>query len=401
MNKKFPISLIISVCIINVIIYFLCVNVSQASELKIAGFAFAGDYGELTQRYPYLSDILDRKVANNPFFVSLRDKCKYINNSEFEITPASTSVDLKTSDQALISVLLITNETVLTENFGPYFRTFLNIRAEALIFDYKKKAVVRSYPISIILYDAQEGSPPDKLKIKNLIAGMLADTSENGLVGQYVTKISQAHLLKSGERTLQVGKVIISPEALTVFPKDLKANKLISESIIADEFASAISTKTGAPILPRKVGQAIGQVMSVTIANSDDVIKDIKIGDGDYLFEINLNKFIKIERKRTDTEVAMLYGALISLKFYEPISNSVYFDSNLKNGENSIGLLTKEQESNGDFQRYMQTLDSLFSKFAITIHNGKLDWLKASSSSGDIENQLKNTRLKILTSTSQ
>lgn len=59
-------------------------------------------------------------------------------------------------DQALISVLLLSGETVSVERIAGLYKIYLNVRGNALIFDYKTKTLVRSYPISAALFDASD-----------------------------------------------------------------------------------------------------------------------------------------------------------------------------------------------------------------------------------------------------
>jgi hypothetical protein len=151
-----------------------------SAQVTVAGFAFAE-----TSRVPQsashtptsYSSAEAPKNASGTFSQLVVDKAKGVMNSELEYLPG-TMVNLKNSDRALMAVLVMTGETVAIDDFGSYHKMFVNLRGDALIFDYKSQTIVRSCPVSVVLFDASPARPSeDKITgfVSDLIAGKTAE----------------------------------------------------------------------------------------------------------------------------------------------------------------------------------------------------------------------------------
>ena len=357
-----------------------------ATEVTQAGFAFSGDYKTAAQRFPYTFELFKRiKAEKNTlrtFSFLINERSKGLKNPEIEFRSPASLVNLKNSDRALMTVLVLTGETVATENYGTYYKTFVNLRGDAMIFDYKNQTVVRSYPLSVVLFDATSEKPTAK-RISGFVDNLIRREDGRGLVTQYIRRLESARLPKEGTRTIQVKQGTVAPEALAFLPSSLQKHPQAVRAMLTEGFASILSAKLGVPLLPSSVGHA-GGVMSMRLENGDDY--KLKVGEGDYLFDIGLNKFAKIQTSKSSIGSAYVYGAYVTVRFYEPVLNTEYIGTDLKNGE--VAVVPAGQINSDDFAGYQDALRGLVLKFTDAFKHPDSDWLGKAASAKDIENQM-------------
>jgi len=373
-----------------IVALFLClVSHVHAVEVTIAGFAFAGDFKSAAERFPYTYKLF-RDAKGQPkksFSYLINDRMKLAANSLLEFRSAENTVNLKSGDQALMAVLVLTGETVATENFGTYHKTFVNLRGDALIFDYKGQTIVRSYPVSVVLFDATPEKPTE-VRISGFVEDLIRREDGRGLVTQFVRRMSDATLPKEGTKTVQVRKGEVLPEALALMPEALRKNKTAVDAMIADSFASVLSAKVGISMLPSSIGHAVGGVMSMRLENGDDY--KLKVGEGDYLFDVTLNKFAKIKASESNVGTAYVYGAYTTIRFYEPALNTAYLESDIKNGETAV--VPAGQISSDDFAAYQDAIRGLYLKLSDAFVEPGSKWIATAASAKNIESQLNSTR---------
>lgn len=302
-----------------------------------------------------------------------------------EFSSLDAMVNLK-NDQALMSVLVLTGETVSTEGFGTYYKTFVNLRGDVLLFDYKSKNVVRSYPVSVVIFDATNAAP-SREEITGFVKNLMLREDGNGLITQFTRRMATATLPSPGTRNVQIKHSEITPEALAFMPEVLRRDPKMVEGMLADAFASILAAKVGVSLLPTSIGHALG-TMSLRLENGDDVV--LKIGEGDYLFDIKLNKFAKIKSGENNLGTSYVFGAYASIYFYEPTQNTQFIRTDLKNGE--VKVFPAGQLSGEDFPSYEAAIRGLYLKFADALQGGDLKWINTAASAKDINQQIEITR---------
>ncbi|MDR2838806.1 MAG: hypothetical protein LBV49_09650, partial [Azonexus sp.] len=267
----------------------LLISPCRADEVTVAGFAFAGDLKSAEHRFPYTFKLFKDVAAakGNNFSYLINERIKAAKNERFDLKSAENMVNLKKSDRALLSTLVLTDEVVSSENYGSYYKTFVNLRGTALIFDYKNQIVVSSYPVSVVLFDATP-EKPDHIRIAGFVADLIRREDGRGLITQYVRRMETASIPENGTKTLQIQQGAVTPEALALMPEALRSNPATVQSMLADSFGAVLSAKLGLSMLPASIGHATGGVMSMRLENGDDY--KLKVGEGDYLFSLKLNK---------------------------------------------------------------------------------------------------------------
>lgn len=366
---------------------FLFIPVN-ASEVTIAGFAFSGDYKTVAERFPYTwrlyRKIQANKDARQSFSYLINGRLKGVQTENIVLQSGEKLVNLENHDRALMTVLVLTGETVATERYGTYYKTFVSLRGDALIFDYKSRTVVRSYPVSVALFDATF-EKPDRKRIVGFVDHLIRREDGRGLVTQYARRLQTAKLPSEGTRTVQVRDATVDAEALKHFPPALQKNPAAVKAILAEGFASIISAKLNVPMMPGSIGHKDG-VMSLRLENGDDY--QLKVREGDYLFDIRLNRLVKKQVSQNNVGSSYVYGAFMNVHFYEPSLNTNYVHTDLKNGEIAV-VPTGQISSDEDFAAFQDAIRGLILKFADAFKNPDSEWLAKAASANDVENQMK------------
>ena len=358
----------------------------HAAEATLAGFAFAGDFKTAPQRFPHSYRIFERHQAEkNSLSAKVLQRSGGIKPAGFELTPAGTLVNLKQGDQALMVVLVLTDEIVSSENHGSYHKTFVNLRGNLLIFDYKAQTVVRTYPLSTVLFDATPNAP-SPARIGQFVEDLLVGEGSQSMLSLFARRLASAELPKDGTKTLQVKRAEVAPKALEMMPEPFRQTPAMANAMVADAFASILSAKTGAPLLPNGVG-AVDGVMMMRLENGDDF--KLKVGEGDYLFDIRINGFVKKKLEENNVGISYVYGVYSNLRFYEPSLGTDFINSDLKNGESVV--VPVSQVASDDFPGYKDAINGLYLKLsAFFAEHGAPDrkWIGTAASAKDITSQL-------------
>lgn len=362
---------------------------SCAAEVTVSGFAFAGDFATAPQRFPHTYKLFERQKASghaaDTFSYQVIDQARNVKNAYYEFSPGGP-VSLK-NDRALMAVLMLTGETVAIENYGAYHKSFINLRGDTLIFDYKSQTIVRSCPVNVVLFDATAQRPTDE-RIENFINDLVRRNDAKGLIAQAVRCLGKATPPVEGAQTVQVRKGMVAPEALALFPEPLRNHPEAASAMLAGSLGSILSTRLGLSMLPDSIGHAVGGVMSMRLENGDDI--RLKLAEGDYVFDVRLNKFAKIQTAQTNVSAAYVYGAYMTLQLTEPMLATSYIDTDLKNGE--VAVVPAGQIDSDDFAAYQDAIQGLFVKFSDSLQQPGSKWLATAASVKTIESQMSSAR---------
>jgi hypothetical protein len=276
---------------------------------------------------------------------------------------------------------------VSEETFGSVHKLFIQVRAQALIFDFKSKKVRRTYPLSFAYLDVMNHSPND-IEIDDRIAKAYEGAQgKPGILGRYADALSAATLPYSGELFLQITKVSIAPDAQPAIPPEMSAIPGTAESWLADNFAEALDSKAGIPLFPYTKGYAIGNVMAIRLADSDF---NLQIPAPDWEISIELTGAKKVKYAENAVGTSYVYGSYATIRISEQGGTRAVLDAQFKNGE--VKAVPVTQSYVDDLPAYSDSIRGLFDKLAEVLGGQDLPWLKTAAVTPDIGKEVIATR---------
>lgn len=351
---------------------------ATASDVAFAGFAFAGDMQSSAARFP-ISKRLEASLQSE-----LRQKVAAVKPEHFSLVARID--DLQGRDQAVAVAMVVTSESVSTERFGNVYKVLVQLRAQAMFFDFKSKTVVRAYPISFAYIDALS-APPTQEQITERISTVYRGAGgKPGLIQRFVDTLARATIPAQVPRFVQVTNVSVGDEAREQFPAHLRG--AAGDTWIADALGEAISSKLGIPILPYAKGYAIGNVMSMTIG--DSTVYNLTLPKPDYEFSADIVKLKKVLYSEQAAGKSFIYGTLAKIQLIEPLSDTAYLRSNFKNGE--VKVVPATQQTTDDFPAFEDSMRGLFAKLSRAVGGEEQVWLKSAADAKDIDQQITKTR---------
>ncbi|HEY4074741.1 MAG TPA: hypothetical protein VGM52_16715 [Herbaspirillum sp.] len=356
---------------------------AYSADIAFAGFAYSGDYQSSSQRFPY-SKKFETSLGAAGINGLLRKALPGVQPVNYKLT--SRIEELAGRDQAVAVALVVTNETVTTEQIGAVYKLFVHVRGQAMFFDFKSKTVLRAYPFSFAYLDALPDAPSESQKVSAISKVYLGTGGKAGVLDRFYAALTQATIPDNVSRFVQVSNVIIEDEARTEFPAQYGNG--VAETWVADTFAEAIAGKMGIPMLPYSKGYAIGNVMSLTVA--DGTVFNLKLPEPDYAFTIDISKLRKVVFEEKAAGKSLIYGTYASIKLEEPLSAHTYMKESFKNGE--VKVVPASQVNTEDFPAFQDSMRGLFTKLSSAVAGESSPWLKAASSGNDIDKQIASTR---------
>jgi hypothetical protein len=360
----------------------------HAATVTLAGFAYSGDSKTISTRFPYTKRLeITQATAGSPLNKQIAQMMAKNKPANFEINQ-STLAELKGQDQAVVVALIITGETVSTERFGNIAKLLTQVRAQAMFFDFKSMTVLRAYPFSFSHLDVIDHFPTQAELNDRFQSVYYGAQGKAGIFARFAEAVNLATLPTSVPRFVQVSQVNIGDEAREVLSKQVKGAANEAETFVADVFAESLSSKTGIPMLPFAKGYAIGNAMSMRIADGD--VYMLKLPEPDYTITLSVPRFRKIKSAEVAAGASYIYGAYSHVIIQEPTSGRLYLDADFKNGE--VKLVPASQDTTDDFPAYYDAMKGLYVKLATNLAGTKTDWLSSATAAPDISQQITSTK---------
>lgn len=359
----------------------------QPIDVALAGMAFSGDAASLKTRFPY----------SLGYQASLKAAGRFPAKMLFEaVGPTSTDKlrfvprldELKGRDQAVAVALVVGSETISVEKLAGLNKLFVLIRAQALFFDFKSMSVLRAYPISFAQIDVFDRTPT-AAEVAERVRGVYEGAGgKPGIFTRFGYALAKASLPAQTSRTLGVSKIVIKPESTSSIPDYLTSSPTVAETWAADLVGEALSTRALVPIVPYAKGYAVGNVMSVSIADGD--VYNLKLPKPDYEISVEFTRLVKKKFGESAAGASYIYGLVSTMRIEEPVSGKVYLNAELKNGETK--LVPATQTYVDDFPAYYDAINGLFVKLSETVAGGDTKWIKSAAVAPDIDKQIADTR---------
>jgi hypothetical protein len=361
---------------------------AQEREVALAGVAYAGDAQTILQRFPY-SNRYEQGLrdAGDTSFKRVLAAVQQVPASSLRYTTQQLD-ELKGRDQALVVTLLLNAETVSVERFGDVRKLFILIRGQALFFDFKSMAVVRAYPLSFAYIDNFRREPSEDEILARVKAVYEGVSGKPGLFARFANTLAAATVPTQTPRFLRVTKVSMPAEMVASLPESLKATDGVYKTWAADMVGEALSTRVGVPIVPFIEGMAINNVMAMRISGGD--VYTLALPAPDYAISVDFKGLKKVKYSESGAGASFVYGAFADIRIEEPLSNTVYLNTALKNAE--VKVVPATQTYVDDFPAFADSLNGMFMKLGDAIAGKGNTWVKAAAGAQDIEAQILKTK---------
>jgi hypothetical protein len=284
--------------------------------------------------------------------------------------------------ELLMTALMITGETISDEQFGFVHKLFIQVRAQALIYDLKGMKVRRTYPISFAFLDALDHTASENEIVERVAKAYEGAQGKKGILARYADALASSSLPYPGELFLQITAVSIAPEAAhAILPDEVTPGA--AQSWLADHFGEALNSKAGVALFPYTLGYAIGNVMMMRLANKDS---DLQIPPPDYEISIALTGIKKVRYAENAVGASYVYGSYATIKIFEKGGTPVLLDARFKNGE--VKEVPASQTYVDDFPAFVDSIRGLFDKVAEVFDGQDLPWLKTGAVTPNLGRQI-------------
>jgi hypothetical protein len=358
---------------------------SAATTVAYAGFAYAGDKDNIAARFKYSqryeAHLKDQGTDVN---VKLRQAVQGT-HYPFDLNIAD-SAEIK-GDETLVTALTVTGETISTETFGSVHKLLVQIRAQAMIFDFQSKMLLRAYPLSFAYLDALDHVPSDAEIDERIAKAYEGAQGKDGIFGRYREALVHASLPRNDGLFLQITNVTIDSDAMPGIPEALSSERGAAETWVADHFDEALNSFAGVPVVPYSVGYALGNVMPVRLANSDF---NIKFPEPNVEVSVELTGVKRVQYARNNVGTSYIYGTFATIKIATQGSVHPTLSASFKNGE--VKEVPVTQGYVDDLPAYNDSIRGLFNKLSDELGGKDTPWLKSATTAPDIAAQLAASR---------
>lgn len=373
--------------IIGCIVVLSIANPSLASTPDVywSGFAFEGDFSAIEHRYPHSKLLSDRMEDDRPVLdTRLEAILQGIENNTFQIVIGKLGSIGPDAPSSIALAFVLDRETVSVEHIGDKYKLLVAISAQALFFDFKERAVVSTFPMSLIYVDVQDTQPTEADKatlVENLYLGSL----KANVFDEFAKVLATAKLNTAVTRRIQVTVAAIDPTVVEFLPPFWQKDPKDFGAFISQQFGRSLSENQNVPVLPFTKGHAIGNRMSAIFANGD--VYSLAIPEADYSVSLSLEKLVKKEYAKVPAGTSYIYGAYMEVKVEELFSGRSYFENTIKNGAYKVVPAT--QKTVDDWPAYQDSLLGLIDTLTAELSDPSKEWAKKHIGDGSKRKDLK------------
>lgn len=339
---------------------------SDSKEVFFAGFSFLGESEQITENFPFTHRI---NVSENGVY--------YLDRVSGEIIRRSNTPNLNINSSGLADInnenhltltLSVSSETTSIEKIDNKYKLWVQVFTQLFLFDYSNMKIVGNSPI-FVDYVAIFDSMPTEKDIESIFRQVIFHPENGEIFKQLKIKISElAHKEKLGN-SIQVLNVEIEDAPLEMIPESYSYGAV--KNRLGELFTHFLSSNQGVNVLPYIKGHAVGNKLAGRY--SDGKIFMLELPEPDFAFDIRVTHWLKQLYSESNAGSAWIYVARANFKFYEPLSQKVFFEEFLFNGATKI--IPASQSIIDEWPSYVESTNVLFDKFTKQISNPSRDWL--------------------------
>ena len=374
----------------------LVFNNVSANEKKVfyAGFSFSGNYIDKSTGIKFTNYLINEKNENGLDIISasLLRSIKKIRAKNFNVDYNFADLE-KGLEESIVMSVVLDHENFFSE-YEPISKTYLNniqMFFQVIFYNFKTRKLIASIPydVSVPFFTKNELTEKEIInQIRNFYTKGLKSIDSEQTINAFtqVEKILNDFELKE-KYNLRIGvtSVIFEDKSLFAIPNNYKKNIKPLENIFAQLFSSRLALHNDIALVPYVEGMAIGAKMKQQFVNSD-VIYDIELPKPDYDINITVRGFKKVLAKKSDVNNIYFWASFLNLKIYQPDSNKIYMDDNLKNVIKK-SIPSQIQDVNDWYKFYITTYE-LFDNFSLNINYPNDKWLKKINDTSDFKKNM-------------
>ncbi|HOW63721.1 MAG TPA: hypothetical protein P5186_03875 [Candidatus Paceibacterota bacterium] len=339
--------------------FLAALSVESAQPVAFAGLAFRGTVAEESLFFPYSS-----KVISPEWNQKAADVLRQRPPRHFKTILGLSDFD---KGETLAVACVLDSETVAIEDSGDGFLLRISLGAEALFIDFKSRAVVSAFPFVLTVSDYLDHRPEIN-EVAERIRLITDNTDERpSLLNHFADVIGEARPKARVGGILQVRHVDLEEKALKFLPEAYSRDTRQLKFWLAQQFGAELAKHHGVAVLPYSQDAAMGQ-MALRFKSRADII-NLKIPEPSYSLDLTLRGFSKTVAKETASEVAWVYGAYFTIRFYQQLLNKAYLHEESKHGYTRV--VPKSKVSMNDWLGFERSLMDFCANYAISFGNGK------------------------------
>ena len=363
---------------ITLLILFLLVNNSNAKEIIFAGTGYLASNNEIESKFPNLCSLSGDSTRT----CYISDFNKFYNLAVGYSNETISIVDKKSSDAINYMIALAFEEEVVEEVFALGKRNLqLGLIARVVLYDFEKKNLLASYPISVrTLLTCETSSACSNARIKSEFKNLIFGENSSSILKLFPEMISKINP-NPGRLFIQINEIEIGEKAPQVFNLS-NADKLSYKKWLASTLEVYFSKNLNIPILPYTQGQVVGSVMPLKIADTEKAF-DLSLPPASFFINFRLRGQLKKLLDETNNRQA--YSYISGIKVQLASKRQVYFDHKFQRG-NVVNIPKDAKVS--DASQFKESLRVLINQLSGQFFKPETKWIKKHKSDKKIKDKV-------------
>lgn len=351
------------------VLTLFCLSANSA-DLYYGGFSYLGKAELIERNFPYTQQLNKVNAGVSAFDVELRNRFQGDELAKYGVVMGELAS--VTDDDALAMTLALESETISVEKIDTQYKLLIQLSAQIMLFDYKEMKVVATYPIDVQFNDSLDVEPTNEV-IKDRVAQLYFGDSKVNILSIFIDRVKSIDSAKKYSNHIKVVNVGLSPKVVEVVGDSVSKDQLIQS--IGQNFTRYLSVNQSVSVLPYTKGHAIGNKLAGKYASGE--VYMMEIPEPDYAIDITLTALKKKVYSKNSAGTAFVYAAQSKFKFYEPLTEDIFYEGRLFNG--ATKKVPASQVSINDWPSYNDTLLSLFDKLTKALDKPEKKWFKKHS----------------------